>query len=66
MSTTVLASGIADKEGEQDKKLETLACHLANSGKTKLSQIMVQMLVTAWLDDKRWNSWKKKWWEWRG
>lgn len=47
MSTTVLASGIADKEGEQDKKLETLACHLANSGKTKLSQIMVQMLVTA-------------------
>ena len=41
MSPTPLASGLADKVGEQDNKLDTLAYHFAKLGGYKLLQIKV-------------------------
>ena len=46
LSTTLLASGLTDKVGEQNNKLETLACHFAKLGGHKLSWIKVRVLVT--------------------
>lgn len=46
MSTTPLASQLADKVGEQDNQLKTLVCHLSNLRKNKLSWTVAQMLVT--------------------
>lgn len=41
LSTTLLPLGLTDKVGEQDNKLETLACHFAKLGGYKLLQIKV-------------------------
>ena len=46
LSTTLLASGLADKVGEHDNKLQTLVCHFAKLGGHKLWWIKVQALVT--------------------
>lgn len=43
---TLLASGLADKVGVQDNKLENLVCHFAKMGGCKLPHIKVQVLVT--------------------
>lgn len=46
ISTTLLASRLADKVGEQDNKLENLACYFAKVGGCKLLWRKVQVLVT--------------------
>ena len=59
MSIIPLASGLADKVGEQDNKLETLACCFAKLGMHKPRQIKIWTFVTQsnW-DPKTWNPWK--------
>lgn len=61
VSTTMLASGVADKVGEQDNRLETLAGCFAKPVGFKLLWIKVQALVTKpdW-DTKRWNPWESE------
>ena len=46
LSTTLLAVGSADKVGEQDDKLVTLACHFAKLGGHKLPWIKVRAFMT--------------------
>lgn len=41
VSTSLLASGLADKVGEQSKKLETLVCWFAKLGGHKMLRIKV-------------------------
>ena len=44
LSTTLLASGLTDKVGEQNNKLETFACHFAEWGGQKAPWIKVWVL----------------------
>lgn len=44
MSTTLLASGLADKKGEQDNQLESLVCHCVKLGGCKLCGLRSQHL----------------------
>ena len=44
LSTTLLALGLADKVGEQDKNSETLACRFAKPGECRLPRIKVSVL----------------------
>lgn len=46
LSTTLLISGLTDKIGEEQKKLEILAYHFVNLGGLKLPQIKIQALGT--------------------
>ena len=46
LSATLLASGLPDKVGEQDNKLETLVYHFAELEGCKLLWIKLQVLVT--------------------
>lgn len=41
---TLLALGLADKVGEQDKKSETLVCRFAKPGECRLPLIKVSVL----------------------
>ena len=41
LSTTLLASGLAEEVGKQDNRLETLACRFAKLGGCKLQRIKV-------------------------
>lgn len=43
-STILLASGLADKVGEQNKKLETSVCHFAKLGSYKLPGIKIWVM----------------------
>lgn len=55
--STLLASKLADKVGEQDIKLEALAGRFAKLGRRKLPWVIVRALVTKPdRDVKRWNS----------
>ena len=59
-STTLLASGLANKMGEQDNKLETSACRFAKLGEYKLTRIKVWTLLQSLWDPKRWDPWESE------
>lgn len=42
---TVLPSGLADKVGEEDNKLENLVCHFAKLEGHMISRVKIQTLV---------------------
>lgn len=61
VSTTLLASGLLDKVGEQENKLEILTCHLAKLGWNKLPRINIQVLVPKPKGNAmKWGSWESE------